>query len=171
MKYIIIFSLVSLLSTLDVSAQEVTREEFNALLQRTDALERSLASTRNMQTESLASDAIDQMPAGELAGKERETFIQDVVSSIEQKEESVNYPWMEDAKWENVRKRMSPEQVISILGQPTLDEPSLHKRKDRVFTWEGHRVATGEKVEAVIRFYKGKVIEIEPPVAPKGFRL
>ena len=171
MKRILLLSLTVLFTSLSLSAQEVTREEFSALLQRIAALERSLASTRNMQMESLASHAIDQLPAGELAGKERETFIQDVVTRIQQKEESANYPWMEEAKWENVRKRMSPEQVISILGQPTLDEPSLHKRKDRVFTWEGRRVATGEKVEAVIRFYKGKVIEIEPPSAPKGFGL
>ena len=71
---------------------------------------------------------------------------------------------MSSDKWSRIQKGMSPRQVIDVLGAPTLDEPSLHKRKDRVWTWMGRRVATAKRVEGIIRFYKGEVIEIEPPV-------
>lgn len=158
-----------MIASLSSLAQEVTREEFNTLLQRIDALERGLSSARNLQMESLATEAISQMPESQVAGESRESLIEEVVTRIQKREESVNYPWMELTQWDGVRKRMSSEQVIEILGPPTLDEPSLHKRKDRVFTWQGRRVATGERVEAIIRFYKNKVIEIEPPGDKKPF--
>ena len=165
MKNQILLSVVAgfLFSTFSISAQDVTREEFNALVQRIEGLERTLAATRSMQMEALASEAVGELGGSALSGVERETFINDVVTRIQKQEEAAFYPWMDLSKWEGIRKRMSPEQVIAILGEPTLDEPSLHKRKDRVFTWEGRRVATGEKVEGIIRFYKGKVIEIERP--------
>jgi hypothetical protein len=50
-----------------------------------------------------------------------------------------------------------------VLDQPTLNEPSMHKRVDLVYTYQGRRVATAKKVAGIVRFYKGKVIEIEAP--------
>jgi hypothetical protein len=58
---------------------------------------------------------------------------------------------------------MTPEEVVTLLEQPTLNEPSLHKRVDFVYTYQGRRVATAKKVTGIIRFYKGKVIEVEAP--------
>lgn len=143
------------------SAQDVTREEFRALKDRVEELEATLRLTRNEQIQSIAAEAVAEIPVKDSA--DRKTLVEDVVRVIQQREESANYPWMDDAKWAKIKKGMSPEAVIAILGQPTLDEPSLHKRKDRVYTWEGRRVATAKKVEGIIRFYKGEVIEIEPP--------
>ena len=144
------------------SAQDVTREEFRALKDRVEELEATLRLTRNEQIQSIAAEAVAEIPVKDSA--DRKTLVEDVVRVIQQREESANYPWMDDAKWAKIKKGMSPEAVIAILGQPTLDEPSLHKRKDRVFTWQGRRVATAKRVEGIIRFYKGGVIEIEPPV-------
>ena len=144
------------------SAQaEVSEEAFKALLERVEQLEAAVRVTRNTQIESIASAAVAQLPVNAV---DRQSFIDEVVTSIQGKEEAAFYPWMDDAKWAKVRKGMSPGAVVKVLGLPTLDEPSLHKRKDRVYTWQGRRVATAERVEGIIRFYKDKVIEIEPPV-------
>ena len=144
------------------SAQaEVSEEAFKALLERVEQLEAAVRVTRNTQIESIASAAVAQMP---VSAADRQSFIDEVVTTIQGKEEAANYPWMDDAKWVKIRKGMSPGSVVKVLGLPTLDEPSLNKRVDRVYTWQGRRVATAEKVEGIIRFYKGKVIEIEPPV-------
>ena len=91
------------------------------------------------------------------------TLIEKVVKTIQIREEEKFYPWMESAKWDSVEKGMTPEAIISILGEPTLDEPSLHKRIDQVYTYKGRRVATREKVTGIIRFYKGVVVSIEAP--------
>ena len=40
----------------------------------------------------------------------------------------------------------------------------MHKRVDFVYTYQERRVATAKKVEGIIRFYKGKVVEVEAPV-------
>jgi hypothetical protein len=144
-------------------AQTVSRAEYSALLKRVEALEANLQMTRNLQMESLAAEAVGKMPETTVAKQDRGSLIDDVVQRIQSKEEAANYPWMESQKWTTIRKGMSQERVIAILGEPTLDEPSLHKRKDRVFTWQGRRVATNKRVEGIIRFYKGEVIEIEPP--------
>jgi hypothetical protein len=150
-----------LISLLQPVAAEVSQAEFQALLQRVEQLEGLLRVTRNAQVEKIAQEAAAQMP---MAAKDRQSFIEDVVGTIQKKEEAANYPWMDAVKWDRVRKGMSPGAVVKVLGLPTLDEPSLHKRKDRVYTWQGRRVATAKKVEGIVRFYKGKVIEIEPPV-------
>ena len=42
---------------------------------------------------------------------------------------------------------MSPEEVIAQLGEPTLDEPSLNRRIDFVYTYQGRRPATNQKIE------------------------
>ena len=58
---------------------------------------------------------------------------------------------------------MSPEDVIAQLGEPTLDEPSLNRRIDFVYTYQGRRPATNKKIEGKVRFYKGEAIDIERP--------
>ena len=168
MKHYTRFSLLAVMggllfaSSMSLSAETVSREEFKALQERVEQLEATLRLTRNTQIESIAAEAVASMPVNDKA--DRESLVEDVVRVIQQREESANYPWMDADKWSKIRKGMSPEAVIAVLGDPTLDEPSLHKRKDRVFTWQGRRVATAKKVEGIIRFYKGGVIEIEPPV-------
>lgn len=166
-KYFSLFSAFTALlisASTHLAAQEVSREEFQALQARVQQLEAQLNVTRDQQIEAIAAEAVASMPASN-EKEERASFVEDVVKVIQQREEATNYPWMDPNKWVQIRKGMSPESVIAILGEPTLDEPSLHKRKDRVFTWQGRRVATNERVEGIIRFYRGEVIEIEPPAS------
>ena len=77
-----------------------------------------------------------------------------------QKEEDNLYPWLDLNKWKSIKLGMSPKDVIEILGKPTLDELSLNKRIDNVFTYKGRVVSTNKKVEGKVRFYKEGVIEI-----------
>lgn len=155
------FCLTGWLPVFSSAQTEVSPAAFQALLQRVELLEATVQVTRKTQIESIAAEAVSQLP---VSPAERQSFIEQVVTSIQGKEEAVNYPWMDVVKWSKIRKGMSPGAVVKLLGLPTLDEPSLHKRKDRVYTWEGRRVASAKRVEGIIRFYKGKVVEIEPPV-------
>lgn len=157
---ILLLALAPLLVPVHFVQAEVSEAAFNSLLERVEQLEEALRLTRNTQIESIAASAVAAMPVSQ---GDRQSFINDVVSTIQSREEAANYPWMEADKWAQIRKGMSPGAVVKILGLPTLDEPSLHKRKDRVYTWQGRRVATAKKVEGIIRFYQGKVVEIEAP--------
>jgi len=141
-------------------ATEVTKEEFLALQKRVEELESAVRVVKNTQVEAIATETFAAMP---MTQDDRNSLIENVVEKIQAQEESANFPWMEASKWVNVRKGMTPEEVVTLLGQPTLNEPSLHKRVDFVYTYQGRRVATAKKVTGIIRFYKGKVIEVEAP--------
>lgn len=148
-------------SSIGLDAQQISREEFDALAKRVEQVEASVRMVKNRQIEGLAAEAVSAMPM-DMADKE--SLIESVVNTIQAKEESANYPWMDAAKWASLKKGMSPEDVVALLGKPTLNEPSMHKRVDFVYTYQGRRVATAKKVEGIIRFYKGKAIEVEAPV-------
>ena len=141
-------------------AEAVTQGEFLALQQRVEQLEASLRTVKNSQVEAIATEAFASMP---MSQKDKSSLNENVVQTIQAREESANYPWMDASKWANLSKGMSPEEVVAVLDQPTLNEPSMHKRVDLVYTYQGRRVATAKKVAGIVRFYKGKVIEIEVP--------
>ena len=63
------------------------------------------------------------------------SLIENVVAAVKQREQEVNFPWMDSAKWAPLRMGMSPDEVIAQLGEPTLDEPSLNRRIDFVYTY------------------------------------
>ena len=141
-------------------ATEVTKEEFLALQKRVEELESAVRVVKNTQVEAIATETFAAMP---MTQDDRNSLIENVVEKIQAREESANFPWMEASKWVSLRKGMTPEEVVTLLEQPTLNEPSLHKRVDFVYTYQGRRVATAKKVTGIIRFYKGKVIAVEAP--------
>ncbi|MDA9589410.1 outer membrane protein assembly factor BamE [Opitutales bacterium] len=141
-------------------ATEVTKEEFLALQKRVEELESAVRVVKNTQVEAIATETFAAMP---MTQDDRNSLIENVVEKIQAQEESANFPWMEASKWVSLRKGMTPEEVVTLLEQPTLNEPSLHKRVDFVYTYQGRRVATAKKVTGIIRFYKGTVIEVEVP--------
>lgn len=143
-----------------LAAQEISREEFVALTERVEELETALRVVKNTQVEAMATEAFASMPMNQA---DKNSLIDNVVSTIQAREEIANYPWMDTEKWSKIKKGMSPEEVVVVLDKPTLNEPSMHKRVDIVYTYEGRRVATAKKVTGIVRFYKGKAIEIEVP--------
>ena len=148
-------------SSISLDAQQISQAEFDALAERVEQLEASVRMVKNTQIEGLAAEAVSAMPM-DMADKE--SLIESVVNTIQAKEEGANFPWMDTAKWASLKKGMNPEDVVATIGIPTLNEPSMHKRVDFVYTYQGRRVATAKKVEGIIRFYKGKVVEVEAPV-------
>lgn len=157
---IIVLSVVFATALASTSAEPVSREEFTALLQRVTAVETALGVVQAEQVESIAEEALATV---QMSSSEKASLIDSVVKTIQSREEDAVFPWMEAEKWAQLSKGMTPDEVVGVLGRPTLNEPSLHKRVDTVYTYEGRRVATNEKVVGIIRFYKGVVIEIDLP--------
>ena len=140
--------------------EPVSREEFASVLQRLEAIEEALGVVKAEQVESIAEEALATVA---LSSSEKSTLIESVVQTIQAREEKAVFPWMEADKWAQLSKGMTPDEVVAVLGRPTLNEPSLHKRIDTVYTYEGRRVATNEKITGIVRFYKGVAAEIEVP--------
>ena len=139
----------------------VSRAEYEALAARVSAIEASLAADSSDQLDSLTSKVIAALPA---KSEKKTTLIEDVVAAVKQHEQEVNFPWMDNSKWALIRNGQSVDQVVTILGKPTLNEPSLRKWVDSVYTYQGRRPATNKRIVGKVRFRKGVVVDIEPPV-------
>ncbi|PDH29098.1 MAG: hypothetical protein CNC89_03635, partial [Puniceicoccaceae bacterium MED-G31] len=151
-------------ATLDAQAQNsqtVSRTEYEALAAKVAQLEARLNGMQLQQVDTVTQEVLATMPESKSATP---SLIENVVAAVKQREEQVNFPWMNLSKWASLREGQTPEQVVAILGEPTLDEPSLNRRIDFVYTYEGRRPATNKKVIGKIRFYKGEAIEIVRPV-------
>ena len=151
-------------ATLDAQAQDaetVSRTEYEALAAKVAQLEARLNGMQLQQVDTVTQEVLATMPESKSATP---SLIENVVAAVKQREEQVNFPWMNLSKWASLREGQTPEQVVAILGEPTLNEPSLNRRIDFVYTYEGRRPATNKKVVGKIRFYKGEAIEIVRPV-------
>ena len=163
--FILLFTgLIPAITSLQAQTQDaeaVTRTEYEALVAKVAQLEARLNSLQLQQVDTDTQEVIVAMPDTASASP---SLIQNVVAAVKQREQQVNFPWMNLSKWASLREGQTPEQVVAILGKPTLNEPSLHRRIDFVYTYEGRRPATNKKVVGKIRFYKGEAIEIVRPV-------
>lgn len=172
MKFKIIFPLPLLLGSICAASGGTAKldQVLAELASLNDGLRRLEARMDNLEsqivtvaTEAVQSTAATSSTTTASSGQGSETFIQRVVEAVKEREEQVNYPWMDLSKWKALEKGMSLEEVVNILGEPTLEDPSLHKRIDTVYTYRGRRPATGEKLIGKVKFYKGELAEISAP--------
>ncbi len=142
------------------ASDTVSRAEYEALLVRVDKLESILSSLQiELDNELEASSTSMAAPSNSSKG----TLLDKVISVIQKREDSKTYPWMDKHLWGSLTKGMSPKDITSILGRPTLNEPSLSKRIDTVYTYKGKQSSTGQRILGVVRFYRNQLVEIEPP--------
>ena len=165
-RYLIILCLTLFglnLNSLKAQNQDaVTRAEYEVLAAKVAQLEARLDGLKTQHLDSITQEVLASMPA-RASGESSPSFIENVLAAVKQREQDVNFPWMDSSKWAPLCMGMSPEDVIAQLGEPTLDEPSLNRRIDFVYTYQGRRPATNERVEGKIRFYKGQAVDIERP--------
>ena len=155
---------VLILSTNFIFAEDdssVSRAEYEALAARVSALEANFAVNSSDQLDSLTSKVIAALP---VKSEEKTTLIKSVVAAVKKHEQDVNFPWMDNSKWALISNGQSVDQVVTILGNPTLNEPSLRKWVDFVYTYQGRRPATNQRIVGKVRFSKGVVVDLERPV-------
>ena len=155
---------VLILSTNFIFAEDdssVSRAEYEALAARVSALEANFAVNSSDQLDSLTSKVIAALP---VKSEEKTTLIKSVVAAVKKHEQDVNFPWMDNSKWALISNGQSVDQVVTILGKPTLNEPSLRKWVDFVYTYQGRQPSTNKLFVGKVRFSKGVVVDLERPV-------
>lgn len=151
--YVLSASLTAVHGQADTS---VSRAEYESLAARVAVLEARL----NNQMDTLTSDVLQAMPEQREGQK---SLINSVVDAVKQREQQVNFPWMDSAKWALIREGQLVDQVTAILGKPTLKEPSLRKWVDFVFSYQGRRPSDNKRIEGKVRFKKDVVVDVEIP--------
>ena len=157
MKQILKFSLLAILPVLSHADSgsghplhaelQSLRDEVSALTARVELLEKQVDS------------GVSVAPA-----KESDNGILDrLTSAMQDRTIATHYPWMDASLWKKIDTGMSPEAVMAILGEPSMTDPSLHKRIDTVYTYKGRHPGTGKKMTGKVKFYRGLVVKIEAP--------
>lgn len=137
----------------DVSCEEIEKRLVSLETQLAQLINKLSIQEHNMDAESKQNIVVN----------DENTLFERFSQKMYQKEEDKLFPWLNLNKWESVQLGMDEKEVLEILGKPTLDELSLNKRIDNVFTYKGRVLSTNKKVEGKVRFYKGKVIDILVP--------
>lgn len=148
-------------TTYGQSVNNPTRDEFAELKSRVEKLEAAFAS---LHIEIEDAESLAESSSLLSSNSDSDSSLLDrVISVIQKREEVTNFPWMNPQLWSSLKPEMSKDDVIAILGEPDLIEPSLYKRVDTVFTYKGRQSSTGKRVQGIIRFYRDQLIEIESP--------
>ena len=108
----------------------------------------------------LTSSVLEAMPDQD---RRQKSLINSVVDAVKQREQQVNFPWMDSSKWVLIREGQSVDQVAAILGKPTLKESSLRKWVDYVYSYQGRRPSDNKRIEGKVRFKKDIVVDLEAP--------
>lgn len=153
LKYLSVFPAFTVSLLADVSCKD--------LEQRLVTLETQFAQLINKL--SIQEHSLDADSKKNIVLDDENTLFERFSQKMYQKEEDKLFPWLDLNKWKSVQLKMDEKEVLEILGKPTLDELSLNKRIDNVFTYKGRVLSTNKKVEGKVRFYKGKVIDISAP--------
>ena len=116
-RFLIILCLAAFgpcLSALQAQSEEaVTRSEYEALAAKVAQLEARLDGVQTQQLDSITQEVLASMPD---SSSSEASLIENVVAAVKQREQEVNFPWMDSAKWAPLRMGMSPEDVIAQLS-------------------------------------------------------
>jgi hypothetical protein len=135
------------------------RTEVAALRARVDLLE-----TNTARVESRIEEAAQAGPQPSAVRPEDPNFLDRLTDQLLYRDELAgDIPWLRPEPWTALRKGMTSEEVIALLGEPTYDEPSLNRRIDRVFTYRGRNSDTNQRVVGKVRFENDKVVNFELP--------
>ena len=74
-----------------------------------------------------------------------------------------NLRWTQEDQWDEVRRGISEEQVVELLGHPPRSVKSMKPRVDMVYWYETSIRDRSNSLRGKISFKKGKVIAFEAP--------
>ncbi|HAV14290.1 MAG TPA: hypothetical protein DCX06_12475 [Opitutae bacterium] len=74
-----------------------------------------------------------------------------------------NLRWTQEEQWEGVKRGVTEEKVIELLGYPPRSVDSLKPRIDKVYWYETSLRDSSTGMRGKISFKKGRVVSVEKP--------
>lgn len=71
--------------------------------------------------------------------------------------------WVKPESWKRIETKMTPEEIIAILGEPTARKFSVRKENDEILIYEGDLHGTSKLVRGEVHVYKGKIRRFSTP--------
>ena len=157
MKYIIYCICLSILFS-PMYGEEHSIEDLEKRVEILEAQMKEFQLNKITESQAFSSPEVSQVIA-----KLSKEDIEKLANKVYQEEEGNLYPWMDMSKWEQLKIGMSTSETLAILGKPTKEFPSLHKRVDFLFIYKGRQIPSNRLVEGILKFYKDELIIIELP--------
>lgn len=145
------------------AADVADSERIARLEQRLLELEQRLAS-QEQETKEVKTLAASSAAGAANAGQSGTTFSGNPLAlDIMANSAWRNLRWTQEEQWEGVRRGISEEKVIELLGPPPRSLDSLKPRVDRVFWYETSLRDRSNALRGKISFKDGRVTAIKKP--------
>jgi len=146
--------------SLQAETVEVDAEKLDRLERRLAELEARLAEqeqeTKKVKTLASSSAAAGSGNSSILGGN---SLTYDILADSAWR----NLRWTQEEQWAGIRKGVTEEKVIELLGDPPRSLESLKPRVDKVFWYETSLRSSSDALRGKISFRDGKVIYFDKP--------
>lgn len=143
------------------------RQTVESLQQRVSELEAQLAAvSRAPAAGPVAPAAPTPSARTKLVEEEDPSLFERLLDGMQREDPPSSRLWIDPAKWAQLKKGMTTDEVLAILGEPMFDEPSLNRRIDQVWTYRARNTETRERVIGKVKFENGRIVAIEEPTWP-----
>lgn len=154
------FALAPISLKADDSLEQVL-SELKALRQQVASLETRIEALEGAP----ASPSLEAESAG-LQPRERKNWFDNMRVELKKAEVRASGAWTTPSTWDQVQDGMSTDEVIALLGEPTLRKFSVRRDTDEILHYQGDLEGSGEPIEGEIRIYKDKVRRFTTPDFP-----
>ena len=156
-----------------VSNADLNRK-LDLILQKVDGLEERVSQLESdnalvkQEVEEVAKSAKEaktatkslQIPQDE---KEKKSFLNKLRIDLKSEEVKAKGPWSNPETWDLMKKNMTRFQVRKLLGNPNMIKGNLSPRIDQVYHYHGDLDADGKEEQAIVNFYRDRVLSFTPP--------
>jgi len=101
-----------------------------------------------------------QIPQDE---KEKKSFLNQLRFDLKSEEVKAKGAWSNPETWDMMKKNMTRFQVRKLLGNPNMIKGNLSPRIDQVYYYHGDLDADGKEEQAIVNFYRDRVLSFTPP--------
>ena len=115
--------------------------------------------TKSAQEAKLSSEIIKNSRDSETS----DSFFKNLRNRLQSEEDKATGPWSQAETWKNIRRNLTRYQVRSLLGNPHEVKTSLDPRIDQIYSYQGDLDADGKEEEALINFYRDRVVSFRTP--------
>lgn len=159
-------ALLALFASLAVSASAQTDQQLDQVLAELKSL-RQEVSELSARVEELEGKKLQPAEtAPEVQPRERKSWFDNMRVELKKAEVRASGAWTTPSVWDGIETGLTEEEVLDILGEPTMRKFSVRKDTDEILFYQGDLEGSGEMISGEIRIYKGKVRRFNSPDFP-----
>ena len=167
-----LFSIAALLLAANVYSADASQAnldqilaEIRALNEKVSSLEARLAQFENTaETAAALPPAVAAYAATNPPPKgSKDKWYENLRIELHKADARASGAWVKPETWDRIALKMSPDDAVAILGEPSLKKFSIRKDTDEIYIYQGDLDGSGEITKGEVRIYRNKVSKIVAP--------